>query len=63
MSYYDRKEFASMAEAVGYYWTRGYVEDEYYRIPFQYRVFVKGPDVIQISKVGFLHVVAEPKLC
>jgi hypothetical protein len=62
-SYYDRKEFACMAEAIGFFYKNGYVEDEQYAIPGQYRVMVKGAEVVQISKVGFLQVIAEPKLC
>lgn len=62
-SYYDRKSFACMAEAIAFYWNRGYVEDEQYAIPGQYRVMVKGAEVVQLSKVGFLQVIAEPKLC
>jgi hypothetical protein len=52
-----------MAEACAYFYKNGYEEDEYYKIPFEYRVFVKGAEVIEVAKVGFLHVIAQPKMC
>lgn len=52
----DQQEFASMAEAVAYFYNQGYVTiggDD------KDRLMVRGVERVMLMKVGFMEVVAE----